>query len=251
MATNFPTALDTLTNPTPTDQLDSVTVPHDLQHANANDALEALQAKVGINSSTDVNSLDYKIRHIGILDAGMLLGASLLGLDYLCPYVISTGATSSLTATNGRTIWVPFVLNETITLSSLNIKVATAQAGGAVIVGIYDATTGHLPNALLASSPSLDCSTAGIKTYTLGTPITLNAKTIYFVAVFGASSGTAPSLTAAGTQYSKSVLHTQDAGSVTNSYLAKDSETGLQNPSSVPSALTGGTPHIVMLGASR
>jgi len=65
MATNFPTALDTLTNPTPTDQLDSVTVPHDLQHANANDALEALQAKVGINSSTDVNSLDYKINHLG------------------------------------------------------------------------------------------------------------------------------------------------------------------------------------------
>jgi len=66
MATSFPTSLDALTNPTPTDNLDSVTVPHDLQHANANDAIEALEAKVGITNSLDVNSLDYKIRHVSI-----------------------------------------------------------------------------------------------------------------------------------------------------------------------------------------
>ena len=62
MATNFPTSLDTFTNPTATDTLDSP--PHDQQHANINDAVEALEAKVGINSSADTNSLDYNVNNI-------------------------------------------------------------------------------------------------------------------------------------------------------------------------------------------
>jgi hypothetical protein len=39
--------LDALTNPTATDLMDSVTVPHATQHANANDAIEAIQAELG------------------------------------------------------------------------------------------------------------------------------------------------------------------------------------------------------------
>ena len=59
MGTNFPTDLDNFTNPTPTDYLDSPS--HSSQHADANDAIEALQAKVGIDNSTVVTSHDYKI----------------------------------------------------------------------------------------------------------------------------------------------------------------------------------------------
>jgi hypothetical protein len=62
MATNFPTSLDSLTNPSATDTLDSP--PHDEQHADANDAIEALQAKVGVDSSADTNSLDFKVNNI-------------------------------------------------------------------------------------------------------------------------------------------------------------------------------------------
>jgi hypothetical protein len=59
MATNFPSSLDSFTNPTAVDTLDSP--PHDTQHADANDAIEALQAKVGVNSSAVATSHDYKI----------------------------------------------------------------------------------------------------------------------------------------------------------------------------------------------
>ncbi len=59
MATGFPTSLDALTNPTSTSALTSPS--HADQHADANDAIEALQAKVGVNSSTVVSSLDYKV----------------------------------------------------------------------------------------------------------------------------------------------------------------------------------------------
>ena len=51
-ATNFPTSLDTLTNPATTDSV--ATVSHSGQHSNVNDAIEAIEAKVGINSSTPV-----------------------------------------------------------------------------------------------------------------------------------------------------------------------------------------------------
>ena len=61
MATNFPTSLDSLTNPTASDKLNSVTVPHASQHADINDAVEALEAKVGVDGSSVVTSHDYLI----------------------------------------------------------------------------------------------------------------------------------------------------------------------------------------------
>jgi microcystin-dependent protein len=62
VATNFPTSLDSLTNPTSTDSLTSPS--HAGQHADANDAIEALQAKVGVNSSAVTTSLDYKVANV-------------------------------------------------------------------------------------------------------------------------------------------------------------------------------------------
>lgn len=61
MATNFPTSLDAFTNPQPSDALDSVAAPHATQHSDLNDAVEALQAKVGADSSAVTSSHDYKI----------------------------------------------------------------------------------------------------------------------------------------------------------------------------------------------
>ena len=49
MATNYPNSLDVLQNPASTDTLNSTTVPHHLQHANVNDAVESVQTVLGIN----------------------------------------------------------------------------------------------------------------------------------------------------------------------------------------------------------
>ena len=49
MAINYPTSLDNFTNPSATSSLDSPS--HSLQHSDANDALEALEEKVGIGAS--------------------------------------------------------------------------------------------------------------------------------------------------------------------------------------------------------
>ena len=60
MAITFPTTLDVLANPTAANY--TTVVPHATQHADANDAIEALEAKVGINDSAVKTSIDSKLQ---------------------------------------------------------------------------------------------------------------------------------------------------------------------------------------------
>lgn len=61
---NYPTSLDNFSNPTTSDPLKGGTVPHATQHSDANDAIEALQAKVGVNNSAVTSSHDYKLSEV-------------------------------------------------------------------------------------------------------------------------------------------------------------------------------------------
>lgn len=81
MATSFPENLDSLINPSSNNPLSNPS--HSEQHINANDAIEALQAKVGIDGSEDINSLDYKVSDIETQLAGLEgnNAITLLGLD--------------------------------------------------------------------------------------------------------------------------------------------------------------------------
>lgn len=62
MAISYPTGIDALTNPTSGQGLNSPS--HSSQHADANDAIEALEAKVGVNSSAVTTSHDYKLGEV-------------------------------------------------------------------------------------------------------------------------------------------------------------------------------------------
>jgi len=68
MAIGFPTTLDTLTNPESTDQQNDPS--HSTQHANANDIVEALETKVGVDSSAVATSLDYLLKNSSSNDPG-------------------------------------------------------------------------------------------------------------------------------------------------------------------------------------
>lgn len=63
MSIQYPTALDSFQNPGATDREDASGLEHDLQHANANDAIAALQAKLGIDNSAVTTSVDYFIKN--------------------------------------------------------------------------------------------------------------------------------------------------------------------------------------------
>lgn len=61
MATSFPGQLDVFENPDADTRQDDSAFYHDVVHANVNDALEAIEAKVGIDDSADPDSLDKRV----------------------------------------------------------------------------------------------------------------------------------------------------------------------------------------------
>ena len=79
MATNYPTSKDNLTNPAATESMEG----HAALHGNVNDAIEAIENKLGVNGSTDVNSIDYKVSqletNLSALDAEN--ASEILGLE--------------------------------------------------------------------------------------------------------------------------------------------------------------------------
>jgi len=105
MATNFPTSLDSLTNPAAGDSLSSPS--HSAQHANVNDAVEALQAKVGVDGSAVTSSLDYKVANQGLtLVKAQTIGSGVSSVtvtdafsstfdNYRIVFDIDSGSTSS------------------------------------------------------------------------------------------------------------------------------------------------------------
>lgn len=65
---NFPTSLDSFTNPATTDKLNSPS--HALQHGNSNDAIVAVETKLGVNSSAVATTIDYLLKNTSSIDPG-------------------------------------------------------------------------------------------------------------------------------------------------------------------------------------
>jgi len=90
----YPTSLDTLTNPGASSKLNNPS--HSQQHSDANDAIEALEAKVGINGSAVTTSVDYKLSS---------LPASTKAASYNCPQgFLLNGKLSVTVASNNITV---------------------------------------------------------------------------------------------------------------------------------------------------
>jgi|GEM_PF-2557522 len=149
MTTNFPTSLDTLVNPIASD--DTSVVSHADQHANANDAIEALQDKVGANSSSVTTSHDYKIAQLesdshthsnkAVLDATT---ASFTTADETKLAGIATGATVNDTDANLLNRANHTGTQTASTISDFDTEVAnntTVAANTAKLAGIESGAT--------------------------------------------------------------------------------------------------------------
>jgi len=96
MSTQYPNSLDILVNPNSTDRLDSPTVPHHEQHANANDAIEAIQTVLGTNPAG--SHLTVKDRMIAA-EADILSKSVLNGLLDVTIGSVTTGDVLRFTGT--------------------------------------------------------------------------------------------------------------------------------------------------------
>lgn len=104
---NFPTSLDALSNPASGDALNA-NGGHALQHANTNDAIEALEAKVGVDSSAVTTSLSYKLGGVtGTDKAVSLTGTEVLTNKTLTsPQInLASNATGDIYYRNGSGVF--------------------------------------------------------------------------------------------------------------------------------------------------
>lgn len=104
MSTVFPGSLDTFRPPQPTETFDTPGAELDVLITNLQDALRALQAKVGVNNSTVSTSLDARITALGSGSSG---GAALPFIDVTqAPYnaVRSTWVSDGVADTDTSTI---------------------------------------------------------------------------------------------------------------------------------------------------
>lgn len=133
MSINFPSSLDSLTNPTSTDKMN--VVPHADQHSNTNDAIEALEAKVGINGSAVTTSHDYKLGEVTSSDkaVGKTATQTLTNKTLTSPTINTpsiSGGTISSSSISGGTI-SGITLSGTNTLGGTNTFSGTNTFTGA------------------------------------------------------------------------------------------------------------------------
>lgn len=130
-AISYPTSLDTFTNPTATSKTNSPS--HATQHSNANDAIEALEAKVGADGSVVTTSHDYKLSGV----TGSDLACSLTGTETLTNKTLTAptinGATLATTTLSGTT---------TIAVGSQNLEIDLGSDATGDIY--YRNSIGHL-----------------------------------------------------------------------------------------------------------
>jgi hypothetical protein len=129
MATNFPTSLDNFTNPTANDSLN---IPsHSLQHANANDAIEAIEAKLGVGSSLASSAAANSVMRA---DGS---GSTTWGLPDGLVHLNTTSVTSATSTT----------ISNVFTSAYQTYRIIISSASASATALVYQNTSGGTPAA--------------------------------------------------------------------------------------------------------
>ena len=138
MAINYPTSLDSFTNPTATDLLTSPS--HAQQHADINDAMEAVQTKLAIGNTVIGTYTAYTPSFASGVDIGngVGTGAYCRVNDFVHVYGIFTlGSTSAVTGS----INVDVPVNINTGMMSTNMVYGIVKLFDASTAGRYDGGT--------------------------------------------------------------------------------------------------------------
>lgn len=131
MSTSFPTGLDNFTNPTAGQTL--AAGGHTALHGDNNDAIEALEAKVGVDASAVVTSLDFLLKGVlGVFtqDEIAITGATTatVGRAHLCSGTTADYAVTLPAASGNAGRLISFRMSPALT------KIVTIDADGAELI---------------------------------------------------------------------------------------------------------------------
>ena len=118
MATNYPGSLDSLTNPASTDRLTSPS--HAAQHANANDAIEAIQATLGTNPQGSESTVGARIAALEGGGGVSVVAIAATGTTSINDTPTTKATTASFTTSTTKDLAVSFTLG-----ADFNATVAT------------------------------------------------------------------------------------------------------------------------------
>lgn len=201
MTTSFPTGLDAFTNPTPSNTLDDPSVRHSEQHSNINDAVEALEAKVGVTTSTATSSHDYKLGFVQSSNRAAPCTASPTGVATV--YLDGTGQWSTPAGGGGGgsgvsssasflTLATNSTLdNERVVTSGSMITLTDAGAGSTLTIAVTASaaafTGGTLSGvSLVSSAVTITGGTISAVTFA-SSSVSITAGVITGITTFGAS----------------------------------------------------------------
>lgn len=133
----YPSSLDAFPNPTSGELLENAVegLDHDKQHSNANDAIEALEAKVGADGSAVTTSHDYKLSEVTDKAVGKTATQTLTNKTLISPIInLSSNATGDIyyRASDGTLARLPIgTTGNILDVSAGGVPEWTANPGGA------------------------------------------------------------------------------------------------------------------------
>lgn len=156
MAINFPTSLDNFTNPASGNTLDSPS--HSLQHSDINDAVEALEAKVGIGASPAGSATAGQVLTISAAGTSTWSTPTGAGLVLISSSSFS-GATTHSFGSDASPIFTSTYTNYKIILDNLLCASTTTNITFRVRANTTDLTAGDYNSEnLLASGASVSAA---------------------------------------------------------------------------------------------
>lgn len=149
MTTAFPGALDSFVNPKGsssggTDKLNTPAVIHGTQHQNINDAMAAVETKIGINNSLVTTSIDFLLKNTLSIDPGHKHTAgSIIGMG--------TVTSVSVASANG----FAGIVNDPTTTPSISISTTVTGILIGNGTGVSAASTTGSGSVVLGTSPTI------------------------------------------------------------------------------------------------
>lgn len=229
MASAYPGGLDSFTNPVSTDLTNSVTVPHATQHADLNDAVEAIQAELGVDpagaSATVVARLDLLAPKASPTFTGTVSVDSSIVFEGSTADAFETTVTVT-DPTADRTITLPNLTgtvslldaaetlsNKTLVAPALGAATATSIVASSFISGGLKGNLGAAPT--VASATTIAPTTAvvfvsgvtTIETITAPAPIDTKGGTITIIPTGIFVTGVTGNIALASTSVVSKALH--------------------------------------------
>lgn len=134
--------------------------------------------------------------------------------NFIC--VSGTSFTNNI-AYSEKIVCFPYIPNQTFTISSLNISVATAYTAGSVIrLSIYSDLNGK-PNELLLNSTDLSANPYGLKTYNV--TFTFEAGVTYWFGYQSSNANNTGTISGVSSAASVYIKNNGTTGSITTKYI--------------------------------